>query len=65
MDNLSYEELITQFKLEEKQHLWKDLQIRDCLKSQIGCCGRGTWEQILHRKWLHMLAGCGKYVREA
>lgn len=35
---MSYEELSLQFKLEGKQHFWKCIQIRDCVKSQIGNC---------------------------
>lgn len=32
---MSYEELISHFKLEGIQHFWKYLQIRDCVNSQI------------------------------
>lgn len=32
---VSYEELINQFKLEGKQHFWRYLQIRDCVKFRI------------------------------
>lgn len=37
---MSYEELSRQFKLEGKQHFWKYLQIRDCVKSRIGNCSK-------------------------
>ncbi len=102
---MSYEELTGQFKLEGKQHFWRYLQIRDCLKSRIGnpsenyimeymkmplerctasqfykltnllVSGESTnvkllWQRdletnVAQEKWLDVLAGCGKYVREA
>lgn len=33
---MSYEDLNSQFKLEGKQHFWKYLQIRDCVKFRSG-----------------------------
>lgn len=102
---MSYEELISQFKLEGKQHFWKYLQIRDCVKPQISNssenhimdymnmplkCGTASqfykltnvyvsgeftnvkllWQRdlgtnIAQEKWSDILAGCGKYVKEA
>ena len=102
---MSYEELISHFKLEGKQHFWKYLQIRDCVKSQISNSSENfimdymkmplerctasqfykltnfsvseestnvklLWQRdlrtnITQEKWLDMLAGCGKYVKEA
>lgn len=102
---MSYGELINHFKLEGKQHFWKYLQIRDCVKPKISnslenpimdymnmplerctasqfykstnllvseeCTNvKLLWQRdletnIAQEKWLEMLAGSGKYVKEA
>lgn len=103
---VSLEELRCHFKLKGKQHFWRYLQIRNCLKSLSGCNSSDNyimdymhmplerctasqfykltnlavsggsinvkllWQRDLgtnltQDKWLDILAGCGKYVREA